>query len=132
MRTEILMLGLAIILGICHLLLAAMAGTQQRGLKWNMSSRDEVVSALNGKAARLDRAFKNFLETFPFFVGAIFIAVAASESSSQAAIGSQMYVLARILYIPAYLFNIIGLRSVLWLVSIIGIGLVLLSGLQLL
>jgi uncharacterized MAPEG superfamily protein len=68
-------LGVAIILGIVQLLAATMASTQQRGFKWNLSSRDVVVPPITGKTARLDRAFKNFLETFPFFVASVLIAI---------------------------------------------------------
>ena len=130
MRTEILMLGLAVVLGIAHLLLATMASTSIRGFKWNLSSRDVPAPTLSGKPARLDRSFKNFQETFPFFAAAILISL-MNSNSMLSAIGSQLYLGARILYVPAYVFDLIGVRTALWCLSMIGIILVLASGLQL-
>lgn len=128
-------LGFAIILGVIQLLSATMLSTAQRGFKWNMSSRDTPAPQLAGKAARLDRAFKNFMETFPFFVAAVLIAIVnyalSNSSSTIPVLGSQIYVIARALYVPAYVFNLIGLRTLIWFVSMIGIGLILLGGLQL-
>lgn len=127
-------LGVAIFLGIAHLLLVTTVATSKRGVKWNMSSRDEVAPPLTGQAARLERAFKNYQETFPFFLGAVVIAIVniflSNTSSYLPVLGCQIYVIARVLYIPAYLLNLVGIRSLIWTVSMAGIGLVLLSGLQ--
>lgn len=127
--------GIAIALGIAHLLLATTAATSQRGFNWNMSSRDTPVPPLTGKAARLDRAFKNFMETFPFFIGVVIIAIIniflSNSSSTLPVLGCQIYVIARVLYIPMYVFNIIGVRTLVWTCSMIGIAIILLSGLQL-
>ena len=129
-------LGVAVFLGITHLLLVTAAATSKRGVKWNMSSRDQAAPALTGKTARLERAFKNFQETFPFFLGAVVVAIVniflSNSSASLPVLGCQIYVIARLLYIPAYVFNLIGLRTLIWTTSMIGIGLVLLSGLQIL
>ena len=128
-------LGIAIFLGIAHLLLVTTAVTSKCGLKWNMSSRDQQAPQLSGKTARLDRAFQNYQETFPFFLGAVVVAIIniflANSSSTLPVTGCQIYVIARILYIPAYVFNLIGIRTLIWITSMLGIALVLLSGLQL-
>lgn len=64
---EFTMLVVAIVLGAVHLLAAAQAITAERGLWWNMGPRDNTPPLKSALAGRLDRAFANFRETFPFF-----------------------------------------------------------------
>lgn len=125
---EIKILGLAIILGLVHVLIVTLASTSRYGLKWNLSSRDEKQPELDGVAGRLNRASKNFLETFPFFVAAVLGVKVLGTSSSLTELGAQMYLGARVLYLPLYAFNIIVARTLAWMVSLAGIVLVL-SGL---
>lgn len=121
MPTEIQMLAWAMVLGIVQLLLAAVAMTRQRGLKWNASARDGQPAPLTGVAARLDRAMRNFLETFPFFAAAA-LAVAVTDSTSAASVlGAQLYFWARLVYVPLYAFGVPYLRSLVWAVSLWGI-----------
>ena len=121
MPTELKMLAWAIVLGIVHVLLAATLGTQQRGLKWNASARDGVPKPLTGVAARVDRASRNFLETFVFFAAAAIAVVIAHKSSAQTALGAEIYFWARIAYLPIYAAGIPYLRTVVWAVSFWGI-----------
>lgn len=121
MPIEIQMLAWAVVLGIAQLLLAAVAMTRQRGLKWNASARDGQPVPLTGVAARLDRALRNFLETFPFFAAAA-LAVAVTDSTSAASVlGAQLYFWARLVYLPLYAFGVPYLRSLVWTVSLWGI-----------
>lgn len=125
MTTELKVLGWAISLGILQLLMAAHLATRQRGMKWNLSPRDERSAELTGVAGRTDRAFKNFMETFPFFAAAILAAQASNRLTSFTALGAQLYILARVIYIPVYAAGIPVLRTGIWLASLIGILLVL-------
>ncbi|WP_407354348.1 MAPEG family protein [Luteimonas sp. R10] len=121
MPTEIQVLGWAIVLGIVQLLLAAGAMTRQRGVKWNASARDGQPAPLAGVAARLDRAMRNFLETFPFFAAAALAVVATDSTSAASALGAQLYFWARLAYVPLYAFGVPYLRSLVWTVSLWGI-----------
>ena len=86
MTTELTMLALSIVLGLMQIMIAANASTRQRGADWNVGSRDEVLPPLGGTAGRLDRALRNFLETFPLFAAAVLIA-ALSLAWSVATLG---------------------------------------------
>ena len=79
MTTELTMLALSIVLGLVQITMAAQASTRQRGADWNVGPRDEVLPPLAGTAGRLDRAMRNFLETFPLFAAAVLIAALAGR-----------------------------------------------------
>lgn len=125
LSTELKMLFYSAILGIIQLLLATHFSTLQRGVKWNLSPRDEKVPELTGVAGRLSRAFKNFMETFPFFIAAIIMVQITQMHSSISSIGAMIYFWARLVYVPLYAAGIPGVRTLVWLISFIGIILVM-------
>lgn len=127
MAIEIQMLAWAVVLGLVHLLLAATLVTRQRGLKWNTGARDAEQAPLTGVAARVDRALKNFLETFPFFAAAVLAVVVAGRADADTALGVQLYFWARVLYLPLYAAGVPYLRTVVWAVSLWGLVMVLLA-----
>lgn len=122
LNLELRMLALAIILGVVHLLAAAIAMTRQRGAKWNTSARDGTPEPLTGVAARLERAFRNFLETFAFFAAALLAVVLMHRTGYWSALAVQLYFWARVVYLPLYAFGVPYLRSAAWAVSMVGIG----------
>jgi uncharacterized MAPEG superfamily protein len=121
MTIELQMLLWSVGLGLAHLLIGAALMTAQRGMKWNASARDGTPPPLTGVAARVDRAFKNFLETFPFFAAAVLVAHAAGRLDAGTALGAQLYFWARVAYVPIYAAGIPYLRSAVWAVSLWGI-----------
>ncbi len=124
MAFELQMVAVAVIIGIIHLLWAAAAAQPQRGLKWNISPRDEPV-VLTGVAGRLERAFANFRETFPFFVALVIIDYLGGRLGTLTAYGAVIYVVARAVYVPLYAFGVPMVRSLVWLASLVGILLLL-------
>jgi uncharacterized MAPEG superfamily protein len=115
------MLLLAIIVGIVQLFLAATIMTKDRGTAWNAGPRDEPGMPLGKMAGRLDRAFMNFKETFPFFAAAVLACTVTGRIGATTAWGAELYVLARILYVPAYAFGLTGVRSLIFMASAAGI-----------
>jgi len=124
MAFELQMVAVAVIIGIIHLLWAAAAAQPQRGLKWNISPRDEPI-VLIGVAGRLERAFANFRETFPFFVALVVIDYLGGRLGTLTAYGSVIYVVARAVYVPLYAFGVPMVRSLVWLAALFGILLLL-------
>lgn len=120
MPIELKMLAWSIVLGLVHVFLAAGLVTRQRGLKWNASARDGEPAPITGIAARVDRASRNFLETFVFFAAAVLAVVVAQKTSAQTALGAEIYVWARVAYLPIYAAGIPYLRTVVWAVSLWG------------
>ena len=125
MSVEMQSLFCAILLGLVQLLLAVMAGVGARGMPWAAGPRDEPGAALGKIAGRLDRAFRNFLETFAFFAAAVLLAHALDKSTHNSVLGAEIYLWARVLYVPAYVIAIPFLRTLIWLASFIGILMVL-------
>lgn len=116
---ELKLLGAAIVVGLVQLLWAAAAARAQQGdLKWAAGPRDTPMP-LGGVAARLDRAFWNFAETFPFFAAAVLACAFAGKLGTDLTVwGSSLYVAARALYAPLYASGIPTIRTLVWLVAL--------------
>jgi uncharacterized MAPEG superfamily protein len=125
MSVEFTMLALAIVLGFVHLFLAAHFVTAERGIAWNTGPRDATAPLAGKLAGRLDRAFANFKETFPFFAVAVLMAALLGRHNWQTVWGSELYLAARIVYLPLYALGVPFLRTLVWAVSIVGIVLLL-------
>jgi len=82
------------------------------------------VSAVAG---RLERASRNFMETFPFFAVAIVLCALAGRHNWATIWGAQVYLAARVLYLPLYAFGVPGVRTLVWLVATLSIILLLVA-----
>ena len=121
---ELQLLAAAVVVGLVQLLWAAFAArAHQKDMKWAAGPRDEPM-LLGGVSGRLDRAFRNYMETFPFFAAAVITAYLAGKLGDLTLWGSALYVAARAIYVPIYAVGIPGLRTLVWLVSLIGIGMI--------
>lgn len=125
MPVELKMLAFSSVLGLLQLLAATHLSTAQRGLKWNFSARDQKAADLTGVAGRLDRAFKNFMETFPFFAAAALGLVVWKLNDNVSALGSTIYFVARLVYVPVYAMGTPVLRTIIWGISFVGLVMVL-------
>jgi len=119
--TDLKMLAWSVYLGLAYVFIAAGLGTAQRGLKWNASNRDEEPIKLTGMAARAARANRNFLETYGFFVAAVLAVGVAGRNTAHTALGAEIYVWARLIYLPIYVAGIPYLRTLVWAASLWGL-----------
>ena len=127
MAVELKLLGAAVIIGLVQLLWAAGAARAQQDMKWAAGPRDTPMP-ISGSAARLHRAFWNFLETFPFFAAAVLAAAAAGRLGTDLTIwGSLLYVVGRAVYAPLYAAGIPMVRSIVWFASLIGLVMILVA-----
>lgn len=125
MAIELTCLAWAVVLGLLHILVAGNARTKELGNKWNVSARDGVIPPLSPLVGRLLRAQSNFFETFPLFATAVLIVATTHTFSSYSYWGAIIYLIARVIYFPLYAFGIPVVRTLVWLVSIVGLLLVL-------
>ncbi len=125
MPTEITILAWAAILLIVHVFAAVHLKTRQYGRSWNVGARDEPVPPLNPVAGRLQRAEANFLETLPIAIIALLGVVIANRTSASTALGGWIWLGARVVYLPLYGAGIPVIRTIAFVVSIIGLAMVL-------
>jgi uncharacterized MAPEG superfamily protein len=122
--TEMEMLWLSIVLGIVQLLVATLLSVSSRGMPWGVSPRDTGAPPIGLRGARIERAYRNFLETFPFFAAAVLIVQVLNKHTPSTVIGAQIYFWSRLIYVPVYALGIPYLRTIVWAASLIGIGMV--------
>ena len=76
------------------------------------------MAPLTGVAARLGRASGNFLETFAFFAAAVLMLIFLHKGNEHSALGAQLYLWARVAYLPIYAAGIPFLRSLVWALAL--------------
>jgi uncharacterized MAPEG superfamily protein len=121
------MLALSVALGLVQVVAASHFASFQRGYRWTASSRDEPVEPLRGVAGRLDRALRNFLETFPLFAAVVLSAHAAGLHNEFTEWGAQLYFWGRVAYLPLYAAGVPLVRSLVWNLAAAGILLFLIA-----
>jgi uncharacterized MAPEG superfamily protein len=116
--TEIVMLGLGAALLLVQMFLQSISSTAEMGTSYKAGSRDEAKALQGVFAGRADRAFRNLLETFPVFAALALALVVTGRNGGLGALGAEVWIVARILYVPLYLIQIPLARSLVWFVSI--------------
>jgi len=116
-----------LIVAIIQVLLPAFFRNGETGLDYNAGPRDEAGPPVGIITARLQRAQRNLYETLPLFLAAVLIAHIAGRESGPTTAGAWIYVIGRIFYIPAYAFGIPYVRSLIWVVSLAGLGMIILA-----
>lgn len=89
-------------------------GFDLRGIVGNRDNLPEMSVV----AGRLDRAKNNMLEALPIFLGLALLALLKGGDTSNVADAASIFLIARIVYVPAYLSGILLLRSLVWLVGV--------------
>ena len=125
MTTELSVLAWGCVLALVHIFAAAQVKTKQYGTSWNMGARDEELPPPNALVGRLTRAQANFFETFPLVIAAILIVQAAGLNSKWTAIGALLWLGARVIYLPLYAMGVPVVRTLVFMVSLVGLLMVL-------
>ena len=126
MTTELAMLIWAIVLGLVHAVVTGQLTVAQHGMAYGLSPRDEK-KPLTGIPARIERAFANYMQTFPFFAATVLIVQLLNRHNTMTVIGAEMYVWARLAFIPLYAMGVIGVRTLAYVVAMAGIVVMLLG-----
>jgi uncharacterized MAPEG superfamily protein len=127
MTTELTILAWTLVLALAQILLPAMFRTGETGVDYNASARDHEGPPVGKVTGRLRRAQRNLFETLPVFAVAIVVAHIAGRNGALTWWGAMFYFWARILYLPLYASGIPYIRSLVWLVSLLGIILILVA-----
>ena len=127
MNIEVRVLIWTVVLGLVQIVAASHAASLQRGYRWTAGARDGEVAPLTGVAGRLDRALRNFSETFPLFAGLVLAAQAVGRHSGLTESGAILYFVGRFAYFPLYAFGVPLIRSLVWNVAVLGMALLLVA-----
>ena len=127
MNIEVRVLIWTVVLGLVQIVAASHAASLQRGYRWAASARDREVAPLTGIAGRLDRALRNFSETFPLFAALVLAAQAVGRHSRLTESGAILYFIARLAYLPLYAFGVPLIRSLVWNVAALGMALLIVA-----
>ena len=123
MKPELMWLLWAVALTFAQMLIAVGGATLQVGLP-KLAGNREGLAPCTGWAGRAQRAHHNMLENLALFTALVLIAVLAGKTSSTTLLGAQIFVWARVAYAVVYLAGIPWLRTLVWLVSVIGLLLI--------
>lgn len=121
MTVELTMLTLSVVLGVVQIVAVSHAASLQRGYRWTAGPRDGEAPPLRGVAGRLERALRNFSETFPLFAAVVLAAQVSGTHDALTGLGAQLYFWARVAYVPLYAAGVPVVRSLVWNVATIGI-----------
>jgi uncharacterized MAPEG superfamily protein len=125
MSVELKILALGALLLFVHIFTATRFKTAQYGRAWNVSARDQDLPEPNPVTGRTMRAQANFLETFPIAIVALIGVVVAGRTSQWTAIGGWVWLGARVVYLPLYAAGVPVVRTIIWTIAMIGLGMVL-------
>jgi uncharacterized MAPEG superfamily protein len=114
MTTELRFLAATVILGLLHLIVDSHLISFQLGYRWTGSNREQPMPPLRGVANRVDQAYTNFMETFPFFAAVVLAAHLAGRHDALTLWGAQLYFWGRVGYVLAAAVGFGLVRSVLF------------------
>ena len=125
MPVELEILALGAVLLFVHIFTATRFKTAQYGRTWNVGARDEALPPPNAMSGRTMRAQANFQETFPIAIVALLGVVVAGRTSPITALGGWIWLCARVVYLPLYAAGVPVVRTVAFVISMVGLVMVL-------
>ena len=108
-------------------LITVVIGAAIRNEEWTREGRDiglgnrDNLNEATPMGGRAERAAKNSIEAAVFFIPLALIANAAGLDA-EVMLGAQIAFWARIAYVPIYIAGIKYLRSLVWIVGVVGYG----------
>lgn len=124
LHPDLVLAAFTIVLAVINIFWAASARTKELGVRWNTGPRDETPPP-GVVAGRLMRAQANLYETLPLFLGAVALVHIAGKQGDLSIWGTHLYFFARVVYLPLYRWGVTGLRSLAFLISLVGLGMIL-------
>ena len=130
MTPELTALALAALLQAVQFVLYAIPANLELGSGYTMSARDRPPSRdMSHKTARLGRALNNHFEGLILFTIAVLVVTLGQAASPFTAACAWVYFGARVLYIPAYAYDLRPWRSLVWAIGFFATLLMLLAAL---
>jgi uncharacterized MAPEG superfamily protein len=112
--TTIILLVLALYMVQIFLQETSRFGFDPRGILGNRDKLPEMSII----AGRLNRAKNNMLEALPIFLALALLALVKGGDTSRVTHAAMIFLIARVVYVPAYVSGVPMLRSIVWLVGV--------------
>ena len=118
MTPELTALTLAALLQVLQFSAYSATSVRQVGPKKAVGPRDNPIQ-LTGTAGRLQRAMENHFEGLILFTIAVLVTQISGQNTPYTATCAYIYLGARVLYVPAYVFGWAPWRSLIWMVGLL-------------
>jgi uncharacterized MAPEG superfamily protein len=126
MKPELNLLVWSTALAVVQVLVAVTGAFTQVGLMKLVGNREDMPK-LVGWVGRAERAHLNILQNLVLFAVLVLVAVLTNRTNDMTLLGAQLFFWGRIAYALIYLAGIQWLRTLSWLVSVIGLVLIFLQ-----
>jgi uncharacterized MAPEG superfamily protein len=126
LSTELQMLTWSAVLCFAQVVVAVLTAGPQVGLVALAGNRANLPP-LTGIAQRAQRAHLNMLENLALFAILVLVAVVGGRTNEMTALGAQIFLWARVAYAVIYLIGIPWVRTGAWVVSVVGMVMILLQ-----
>ena len=113
----------SVALAVVQMLVAVTGAFNQVGLMKLVGNR-EGMPEITGWGGRAERAHVNMLRNLVLFASLILVAMATGKVNETVILGAQIFFWARIAYAIIYVAGIIWLRTLSWVISVIGLILI--------
>ena len=123
--SELTCLELSVALWLVHVLIQATVGNLELPFGYLFTSRDKPAAASGLLFGRATRALANYVENFTPFAAVALALMVTQRTGGSGAVGATIWILARIVYIPLYLFGVMYARTLIWALSIVGLVMML-------
>ena len=135
MTPELTALALAGLLQVVQFALMSIPANLELGPGKTLGPRDPdrlgkpLIEQVSPRTGRLFRALNNHFEGLILFTLAVVVVTLSGQSSGFTAACAWTYLVARLLYVPAYAFGLVPWRSLIWMVGFGATTLMLLAAL---
>ncbi|MCI5042666.1 MAG: MAPEG family protein [Donghicola eburneus] len=135
MTTELTVLTLAALLQVVQFFLMSIPANLELGQGKTLSPRDPdrlgkpLIEQVSVRTGRLFRALNNHFEGLILFSIACLVITVSGQSTGLTGACAWIYLIARVLYVPAYAFGWVPWRSLIWFVGFLATTIMLVAAL---
>ena len=125
MATELVYLGWSTVLLLVYMLVPSALNAPAMDAAYLAGPRDEQRQSSDPRYGRARRALANFQETYPAFIGLALALAFTNKTGGMGALGAALWFWCRVGYLPIYILGIPYARTLIWVGSLLGLGLML-------
>lgn len=125
MSFELTCLVLSTVLALIYLSAQTFLRKAEVGIRHDVGPRDHDKGVSGILQGRAERAYRNFLETYPVFIALVVAVELSAASDPLTQWGAGLYLGFRVVYLPLYLMGVPWLRTFSWNIASFGLALMI-------